>query len=150
MIESGAPQRTGSFLATAAVFLVGLPLVATVIGAVLWHFGIGRGTGTIGPHDTLSAFAWYALISVFIGWPAMIAMAIGMPILSPRLSGRVAWLAAGAIGSAVLTGLSGLIIGGGGDLTEFLSFAWVVLLVGAVAGLLCALVSDRFRPRRIP
>jgi len=143
-------MRTGSFLATAAVFLVGLPLVATVIGAVLWHFGIGRGTGTIGPHDTLSAFAWYALISVFIGWPAMIAMAIGMPILSPRLSGRVAWLAAGAIGSAVLTGLSGLIIGGGGDLTEFLSFAWVVLLVGAVAGAACALVSDGFRPRRVP
>jgi len=143
-------MKTGSYLATAAVFLIGLPLVATVIGAVLWHFGIGRGTGSIGPHDTLSAFAWYALISVFIGWPAMIAMAIGMPILSPRLSGRVAWLAAGAIGSAVLTGLSGLIIGGGGDLTEFLSFAWVVLLVGAVAGLLCALASDRFRPRRIP
>lgn len=150
MNTDNPPQRTGSYLATAAVFLIGLPLVATVIGAVLWHFGIGRGSGSIGPHNTLSAFAWYALISVFIGWPAMIGTAIGMPLLSPRLASRTAWLIAGAAASAVLTLVSGLVIGGGGDLTEFLSFAWVVLLVGAIAGLLCAFASDRFRPRRVP
>ena len=147
MDADATPQRRGTYLGTAAVFLVGAPLVVTIIGTALWHFGIGRGTGSIGPNNTAEAFAWYGVISVFVGWPAMIAMAALMPWLSPRLKSRPAWLGGSAAICGVLTLLSGFLIGKGGDATEVMSLSWVFLSLGAAAGLACALVSDRFRPR---
>ena len=140
-------MRTGSFLGTAAMFFAGAPLVVTLIGTGLWHFGIGRGTGSIGPNNTLEAFAWYGVISVFVGWPAMLAMAVIMPWLSMRLTSLGAWLVGSAGVCAVLTLLSGFLIGKGGDFTEVVSLSWMFLLVGAAAGLACAFASNRFRPR---
>ena len=147
-IDPGA--RSGSFLGTAAVFLIVPPLLATVVGGVLWHFGIGRGTGTIGPTDTLSAFAWYGVISVFVGWPAMIAMAVLMPWRSPRLKSRFAWLGGSAVICGLLVLASAMAVGGGGDFSEMLALSWVFLLVGAAGGLASALITDRFRPRNTP
>lgn len=143
-------SRTGSWLATAAVFLIVPPLLATLVGGVLWHFGIGRGGGTIGPTDTLSAFAWYGVISVFVGWPAMIAMAVLMPWLSPRLKSRLGWLGGSAAICGGLVLVSSLLIGGGAEFTETLSIAWVFLLVGVAGGLAGGLITDRFRPRITP
>lgn len=142
-------ERRGSWLGTAAIFLFGAPLLITLVAGVLWAFGIGRGSGSIGPNTVPEAFAWYAVIIVFVGWPAIIGGALLMPWLSPRLANRWTWLGVSAGVYAVLTVCSAMLIGKGGDFNEMLSLIWVFLLFGGGAGAACALVTDRFRPRRV-
>lgn len=139
--------RTGSYLATAAVFLFGLPLTVTLVATALWAVGIGRGTGSLAPTTLEGALAWYAVIIVFVGWPAILIASLLLPWLSKRLPGLPAWLGASAAVCAVLTLVTAVVIGGGGDVTEMLSLSWVFLLFGGGAGVVCALISERFRPR---
>lgn len=143
-----AANRKGTYLGTGAVFLFGLPISVTLVATALWAIGIGRGTGSLAPTTLEGALGWYAVIIVFVGWPAILVASLLLPWLSTRLERRFAWLGASAGICAVLTLAAAIVIGGGGDLTEMLALSWVFLLFGGGAGLVCAMISERIRPRR--